>query len=84
MRRAAAVAFILASIAAVSWSLMGAKQGQVSDFEIIVEPNAAGLSATCNAGCAWKSLSFGCGEEAQSCRVKIDEHGVGPAGEGAN
>ncbi len=66
-----------AAVCGLLFASLGATSRQVSDFEIIVETTATGLTATCKEGCVWKSVSYSCGEEAQSCRAKIDENGVG-------
>jgi hypothetical protein len=58
-----------------AWQL-GQAQSQLAEFQIVVEPSASGLKATCARGCAWKTLTFTCDPNA-ACKAGIDERGVG-------
>ena len=57
-------------------SVLAAKPLFFSEFEITIETTATGLTATCEHGCAWQTLSYSCGDEAESCQAVIDEKGV--------
>jgi hypothetical protein len=60
-----------------AWQLGQARgQSQLAEFQIVVEPSARGLKATCARGCAWKTLTFTCDPNA-ACKAGIDEQGVG-------
>jgi hypothetical protein len=58
--------------------LTGAQTQPPAVFQIVVEPSANGLTATCLKGCAWKTLSFGCEpKKGEPCKAEIDQLGVG-------
>ena len=58
--------------------LAGAQTQPPAVFQIVVEPSANGLTATCLKGCAWKTLSFGCTpKKGETCKAEIDQLGVG-------
>jgi len=61
-------------------------QSQVAKFRIVVEPSVRSLKATCELGCAWKTVSYSCDAEGrqaqpqaqgQPCKASIDQEGVG-------
>ena len=61
-------------------------QAQVAKFRIVVEPSVRSLKATCEVGCAWKTVAYSCDPEgrqaqpqaqAQPCKASIDQEGVG-------
>lgn len=53
---------------------------EYADFLIIVEATGSGVNLVCERGCAWKELSFECGEQLP-CKSPIDAFGMTPGEE---
>src|SRR5262245_50865851 len=72
-----------ASDAAQALTMQGdrvADNREPTDFLIIVEATTSGVNLVCQRGCAWKELSFGCGEQLP-CKSPIDAFGMAPRDE---
>ena len=75
------IALALTAVIVVAWQVGRAQaQTKVSEFKITVQLTGGGLIAQCSQGCAWKELSFGCGDPKNPCRAEIDQLGVGTIG----
>lgn len=70
----AQMGFVLALVLA-AWR-MGAAQPSISDFTLTLEPAADGARLACMKGCAWTTVTFGCGAT-QPCRAQVTQLGVG-------
>lgn len=78
MRKILYALIAAAVLVASAWQIGYAQsEPKVADFRMIVQVTGRGLVATCIQGCAWKELSFGCGDAKQPCRAEIDQFGVG-------
>ncbi len=53
---------------------------EYADFLIIVEATGSGVNLVCERGCAWKALSFECGDQLP-CKSPIDALGMKPGAE---
>ena len=78
MRRFALVGIVATALVGLGWTFVSAQtKAPLPVFQIVVEPSANGLKATCVKGCAWKTLDFGCEVKGQPCKAEIDQFGVG-------
>ena len=74
------IAWLVIAAFAVAGVTVASTRAQDPDpaWSFVAEASDSGWVMTCTTGCAWERLSFGCGDASQSCRVKIDQFGVGP------
>ena len=56
-----------------------AAQSPLAEFKVTVKTTdrGAGFKITCERGCAWKELSYGCGDGKAECTAMVDAKGVG-------
>jgi hypothetical protein len=47
----------------------------LAGFGIGVKRTSDGIALTCERGCVWKTLTFGCAEK-KTCESKINEYGM--------
>lgn len=76
MKKITLAVLTVVALVAIAFAV-GHAQSRVSTFQIVVEPSAKGVKATCVQGCAWKQLTFNCDSSAL-CKEQIDQFGVGP------
>ena len=75
--------FLLASLLVLGPStggyFVGAAQVRLASFHVTITTTdrGAGVKMTCDRGCAWTELTFGCGSDRADCTAQIDEYGVG-------
>ena len=59
--------------------LYGATQSPLAEFKVTIKTTdrGAGFKITCERGCAWKELSYGCGDGKAECTAMVDAKSVG-------
>ena len=77
MERLAAVLLFAIALTAGGY-LVGNAQAELAHFKLTVTTTdrGAGVKMTCERGCAWKELSFGCDGKVE-CSGHVDEYGLG-------
>ena len=81
MTRAKWILSVLALLAVVGGGHSEEPTGpEPADFLILVEATGSGVNLVCQRGCAWKELSFECGDELP-CKSPIDAFGMTPGHE---
>jgi hypothetical protein len=68
---------VLLAVVGSGYSLVGSEPAapDAADFLITVEATGSGVNLVCQRGCAWKELSFDCGDHLP-CKSPIDGLGM--------
>ena len=68
---------VLVAFAVAGHALLASEPAaaEPAEFLIEVEPTASGVNLVCRKGCAWKQLSFDCGDRLP-CRSGVDGWGM--------
>ena len=78
-RRVVMLGIVCAAALAIAVGAAGSAAPEPQRFTILLTTSSAGVEARCEAGCAWKTLSYSCGDNATSCTVRVDQFGVAGA-----
>jgi len=68
------LAFISLFTVVLTWGALAASEDKIPHFAFIMQQTAT-VKMKCEAGCAWKELSYSCGDKVPCC-ARVDERGV--------
>ena len=70
------LAFISLFTVVLTWGALAASEDEdkIPHFAFIMQQTAT-VKMKCEAGCAWKELSYSCGDKVPCC-ARVDERGV--------
>lgn len=77
MRKRLGVRLVFISLVTVvlTWGAWAASEEKIPHFAFVVKQTDTGFKMTCEAGCAWRELSYSC-EGKVPCCAKVDERGI--------
>ena len=77
-RLGAVLAVISLATVVLAWSAWAAPEEKIPHFAFVARQTDADITMKCEAGCAWKELSYSCNGKVPCC-FRVDERGVSGA-----
>lgn len=69
------LAFISLVTVVLTWDAWATSEEKISHFAFVLKQTDAGVTMTCETGCAWVELKYSCNGKVPCC-AKVDERGV--------
>ena len=73
-RLGALLAFLFFTVL-IAWGVSAAPEEKIPHFAFVLQQTKDGVKMKCEAGCAWKELSYSCNGKVPCCS-RVDERGV--------